>query len=81
MSSNDKRQRRTFTEEFKRDTVNLVVVFVEGCAFAAATKAVNVYNRSLSGTASTLLNLNLCLVVKTHRLQISKDQEFGRKTE
>ena len=45
MSSKDKRQRRTFTEEFKRDAVNLVVV--EGYTFAAAAKAVNVHNRSL----------------------------------
>jgi transposase len=45
MSSNGKRQRRSFTEQFKRDAVNLVVV--EGYSFAAAAKAVNVASRSL----------------------------------
>ena len=43
MSSNGKRTRRVFSEEFKRDAVNLVVV--EGYNHAAAARAVNVnYN-------------------------------------
>ncbi len=43
MSSNGKRTRRVFSEEFKRDAVNLVVV--EGYSHAAAARAVNVnYN-------------------------------------
>ena len=45
MSSNGKRQRRTFTEQFKRDAVNLVVV--EGYSFAAAARAVDVTPGSL----------------------------------
>ena len=45
MSKVDKRSRRTFTEQFKRDAVNLVVV--EGYSFAAAAKAVNVASGSL----------------------------------
>ena len=40
MSTNGKRKRRTFSEEFKRDAVNLVVV--EGYTIAAAARAVNV---------------------------------------
>lgn len=45
MSSNGKRTYRTFTEQFKRDAVNLVVV--EGYSFNAAAKAVGVASRSL----------------------------------
>ncbi len=47
MSSNGKRKRRSFTEEFKRDAVNLVVV--ESYTIAAAAKAVNVLEGSLRG--------------------------------
>ena len=45
MSNNGRRKRRTFSEEFKRDAVNLVVV--EGYTIAAAAKAVNVLDGSL----------------------------------
>ena len=45
MSTNGKRKRRTFSEEFKRDAVNLVVV--EGYTIAAAARAVNVLDGSL----------------------------------
>lgn len=45
MSDEKKRVRRTFTEEFKRDAVNLVVV--EGYSFKAAAEAVGVSSRSL----------------------------------
>lgn len=45
MSSNGKRPRRTFTEQFKRDAVNLVVV--EGYSLAAAARAVDVSPKSL----------------------------------
>ena len=46
MSTNGKRKkRRTFTEAFKRDAVNLVVV--EGYVIAAAARAVNVLDGSL----------------------------------
>ena len=45
MSSNGKRKRRSFSEEFKRDAVNLVVV--EGYSSAAAAKAVHVSPGSL----------------------------------
>ena len=45
MGTNGKRKRRTFSEEFKRDSVNLVVV--EGYTIAAAAKAVNVLDGSL----------------------------------
>ena len=45
MSINGKRKRRSFSEQFKRDAVNLVVV--EGYSFAAAARAVNVVPRSL----------------------------------
>ncbi len=45
MSNNGKAKRRTFTEEFKRDAVNLVVV--EGYSFRAASEAVNVRENSL----------------------------------
>jgi transposase len=38
MSTNGKRKRPTFSDEFKRDAVNLVVV--EGYTIAAAAKAV-----------------------------------------
>ena len=44
MSSKGKRKRRTFSEEFKRDAVNLVVV--EGYTIAAA-RAVGVLDGSL----------------------------------
>ena len=40
MSSNGKKPRRTFSDEFKRDAVNLVVV--EGYSFSAAARAVGV---------------------------------------
>ena len=45
MSTKRKRKRRVFSEEFKRDTVNLVVV--EGYTIAAAARAVNVLDGSL----------------------------------
>ena len=45
MSSNVKRQRRTFSDEFKHDTVNLIVV--EGYSFRAAAEAVNVNENSV----------------------------------
>lgn len=45
MSTNGKRVRRSFTEEFKRDAVNLVVN--EGYSFAKAAKSVNVSVNSL----------------------------------
>lgn len=45
MSSKGKRKRRTFSEEFKRDAVNLVVV--EGYTIAAAARAVGVLDGSL----------------------------------
>ena len=45
MSTNGKRIRRTFSEEFKREAVNLVVV--EGYTIAAAARAVNVLDGSL----------------------------------
>ena len=45
MSSKRKRKRRTFSEEFKRDAVNLVVV--EGYTIAAAARAVGVLDGSL----------------------------------
>ena len=45
MSTNGKRVRRSFTEEFKRDAVSLVVK--EGYSFAKAAQAVNVSINSL----------------------------------
>lgn len=45
MSSNGKRKRRTFSEEFKRDAVYLIVK--EGYSFRAAAEAVNVNENSL----------------------------------
>ena len=45
MSKSKKRARRTFTDEFKRDTVNLVVK--QGYSFAAAAEAVGVASRSV----------------------------------
>jgi len=45
MSTKRKRKRRIFSEEFKRDAVNLVVV--EGYTIAAAARAVNVLDGSL----------------------------------
>ena len=45
MSTKRKRKRRVFSEEFKRDAVNLVVV--EGDTIAAAARAVNVLDGSL----------------------------------
>ena len=45
MSKSKKRGRRTFTDEFKRDTVNLVVK--QGYSFAAAAEAVGVASRSV----------------------------------
>ena len=45
MSNEEKRKRRKFTEEFKRDAVNLVVV--EGYSIPAAAKAVGVLDGSL----------------------------------
>ena len=45
MSKSKKRVRRTFTDEFKRDTVNLVVK--QGYSFAAAAEAVGVAARSV----------------------------------
>ena len=45
MSTNGKRVRRSFTDEFKRDAVNLVVQ--EGYSFAKAARAVNVSVNSL----------------------------------
>ena len=45
MSTKPKRVRRTFSEEFKREAVKLVVE--QDYSFAAAAKAVNVASRSL----------------------------------
>jgi len=45
MSKSNKREKRSFTEQFKRDAVNLVVV--EGYSFTAAARAVNVNPGSL----------------------------------
>lgn len=45
MSRKSKGERRTFTEEFKRNAVNLVVV--EGYSIRAAAEAVNVTENSL----------------------------------
>ncbi|QEG24786.1 transposase [Mariniblastus fucicola] len=45
MSSNSKRTRRTLSEEFKRDAVNLIVS--EGYSFRAVAEAVNVNENSL----------------------------------
>jgi len=45
MSSNKRRERRTFTEEFKRSAVELVVK--EGYSLSGAAKAVNVNESSL----------------------------------
>jgi len=47
MSTNGKQRRRRFSEEFKRDAVNLVVR--EGYSFAAAARAVQVSSKSLRG--------------------------------
>jgi len=45
MSKKEKRVRRSFGEDFKRDAVNLVVK--QGYSFKAAAEAVNVSTRSL----------------------------------
>lgn len=45
MSKKEKRIRRSFNEDFKRDAVNLVVK--QGYSFKAAAEAVNVSTRSL----------------------------------
>lgn len=45
MSKNPRRPRRTFTDEFKQNAVNLVVK--QGYSFAAAAEAVDVSNRTL----------------------------------
>ena len=45
METNNKRGRRSFNEEFKRDAVNLVVA--EGYSFKAAADAVGVAPRSI----------------------------------
>jgi transposase len=45
MSKRSKRVRRTFSDEFKQDAVNLVVK--QGYSFKAAADAVNVSSRSL----------------------------------
>ena len=45
METQKHRTRRTFSEEFKRDAVNLVVV--EGYTFKAAANAVGICSRSL----------------------------------
>ena len=45
MNGKSKRIRRTFTEDFKRDAVNLVVV--EGYSFQRAADAVGVGSRSI----------------------------------
>lgn len=45
MSKRSKRVRRTFSDEFKRDAVDLVVK--QGYSFKAAADAVNVSSRSL----------------------------------
>lgn len=64
MSSNGKGQRRVFSDEFKRDAFNLVVV--EGYSHAPAARVENVnYNTFGSGTTSTLPRRNP--VVRTRR--------------
>lgn len=40
-----KRDKRTFSEQFKKDAVNLVLI--EGYSFAAAARAVNITSKSL----------------------------------
>lgn len=45
MKDQSQRKRRTFTDEFKQDAVNLVAV--EGYTFKAAAEAVGVSSRSL----------------------------------
>ena len=45
MSKKNERIRRTFSDEFKQDAVNLVVK--QGYSFAAAARAVDVSSRSL----------------------------------
>jgi transposase len=45
MLKSNKREKQTFTEQFKRDAVNLVVV--EGYSFTAAAREVNVNPGSL----------------------------------
>jgi transposase len=45
MGTSERRQRRKFTEDFMRDSVNLIVV--EGYSFKAASEAVNVNENSL----------------------------------
>lgn len=45
MSKRTKRPRRTFTDDFKQDAVDLVVK--QGYSFKAASEAVNVSSRSL----------------------------------
>lgn len=45
MSGKHKQQRRSFTEEFKRSAVDLIVS--QGYSFAAASKAVNVDTTTL----------------------------------
>ena len=47
MENQKRGKRRTFTEEFKREAVNLVAV--EGYTFKAAAEAVGVSPRSLRG--------------------------------
>ena len=45
MESNEKRKRRSFSDEFKRDAVNLIVV--QGYSFKAAASAVKVNVKNL----------------------------------
>ena len=67
MSSKSGPKRRSFTEEFKRDAVSLVVV--EGYSISAAAKAVTSFpGVSGNGTASTRQNLSHA--AKTLRLKI-----------
>ena len=47
MSEKQKQKRRSFSDEFKRDAVNLIVT--QGYSFAAAAKAVNVDTTTLRG--------------------------------
>ena len=60
MSKKPKRIRRTFSDEFKQDAVNLVVK--QGYSFAAAAKAVDVSVAAfVNGTPNLHLSLKLAM--------------------
>ena len=68
MSKKPKRIRRTFSDEFKQDAINLVVK--QGYSFAAAAKAVDVSSRSLREWHANL-HLSQKLAVKQPHLKSS----------